>query len=89
MKTTQLKKGFKIPLPNNNNITFQYMGDFDNPIFYWNDNSRQKIAIVDNNLYSATSDDEPDCPLKKEYQEYFNLNYSYDFFKATITIKKG
>jgi hypothetical protein len=87
MSTLPLEKDFKIELNNGREIFFKYMSDVDNPIFKL-DGDKNKITIIDDELYSVSVGDydEPDCPLREDFQATdFFAKYSYDFFKSCFS----
>lgn len=90
MNTLQLGKDLNIELNNGRKIIFKYMSEFGNPIFKL-EKSDLKITIIDDMLYSISSNDwdEPDSPLIDDFQatEFFS-KYTYDFFKSSIANRK-
>ncbi|SFZ97656.1 hypothetical protein MNB_SV-5-65 [hydrothermal vent metagenome] len=85
-----LQDDLRIKLNNGREIFFKYMSDFDNPIFKL-DGDKNKVTIIDDELYSVSGGDydEPDCPLREEFQatEFF-AKYTYNFFKASFVERR-
>lgn len=77
----KLNPNLKIKLNNGKHIHYNYMSDFDNPIFRL-DETEIKITIIDDKLYYVSDGDydEPEFQLKEDYQatEFFK-KYSYNF----------
>ena len=91
MNTIALDENMEIELNNGRKIFYRYMSDFDNPIFKL-DGDKNKITIIDDKLYSVSSDDydEPGSPLREDWQasEFFS-KHTYDFFKSRFFVKEG
>ena len=86
MENTTLTKDTKFELNNGKYMHFSHMSFFDNPIFLLEDTKR-KLTIVDSVIHTASNDDEPDSPVKEEYQAKVLKTHIYNFFKEIFVLK--